>query len=371
MVSFPTQFDFRTPLPRTIKPDETVELKARLRTPDRAGAYQLRWDMVHEGVTWFASQDDPGLVIPISVTALVAVPATTIPQPAVTTGPAQPVTLEVEDISGTLPDHPTQAYPMRTHADIKRIIIHHTATPANITVQRIAEFQVKNKGLPGITYHFCITPEGKVYQTQYLETVSAHAGEHSQDSVGVCLIGNFTTASPPKPQLDATATLLAQLAAMLGLSADQIFGYSEIVKTQSPGATWPKWKGPLLTEVRRLMSSSKPITAPKPQPAVEKTIEHYMLFYHRTPQDWAEWDLQGALDYIARFKPVIGFDVQQAKAAKYVTIVGGVGGVSANAERILRDAGCQVERIAGATETETRQKLQRLTAEGKRFEQMK
>jgi hypothetical protein len=259
---------------------------------------------------------------------------------------------------------------MRTHADIKRIIIHHTATPANITVQRIAEFQVKNKGLPGITYHFCLAPEGKAYQTQYLETVSAHAGEHSQDSVGVCLIGNFTSAAPPKPQLDATAPLLAQLALMLGLSADQIVGYSEIVNTQSPGATWPKWKGPLLTEVRRLMNSSKPISAPKPQ-AAEKAIEHYLLFYYRTPEDWAEWDLQGALDYIAKFKPAIGFDLQQAKAAKYVTIVGGVSGVPANAERILRDAGCQVERIAGETETETRQRLQKLAAEGKRFEGIK
>jgi hypothetical protein len=368
MVSFPSELDFRTPLPKNISPDETVELQARLRTPDTPGSYQLRWDMVHELVTWFTSQGDPGLVIPITVTAAAAQPA---PTPPTATAPAAPITIEAEDVTATLAQNPAKSYPMRTHADIKRIIIHHTATPPNITVERIADFQVKNKGLPGITYHFCITAEGVVYQTQYLETVAAHAGAHSQDSVGVCLIGNFTSSSPPQTQLNALAPLLAQLATLLGLTVEQIFGYNEIVNTQSPGATWPQWKRPLLTRVGRLMRSSKPITIPRPKVTTEKSIEHFMLFWHRNPDDWGQWDLQGAFDYIARFKPVIGFDIQQAKAAKYVTIVGGPGGVPANAERILRDAGCQVERINGASETETRQILQKLAAEGKRFSQLK
>jgi hypothetical protein len=308
------------------------------------------------------------LVVPVTVTAPAIQPETPEPKPS---APPLPVTIEAEDITATLADHPSRVYPMRTHADIKRLLIHHTATPPNITVQRIAEFQVKNKELPGITYHFCITAEGVVYQTQYLETVSAHAGPHSQDSVGVCLIGNFTSSPPPRAQLDALAPLLAQLALALGLSADQIFGYNEIEKTQSPGATWPQWKGPLLTRVRRLMSSSKPISVPKPKPAAEKTIEHFMLFWHRRPDDWAEWDLQGAFDYIAKFKPVIGFDIEQAKAAKYVTIVGDTNGVPGNAERILRAAGCQVERISGSTESETRRILQKLAAEDKRFNELK
>ncbi len=366
-VRLPTNLDFRTPLPQTIAADGTVELQARLRTPDKPGNYQLRWDMVHELVTWFAGKGDPGLVLPITITAPVAVPTTEL-------APAVPVSIEAEDVSATLTQHSSKSYPMRTHADIKRIIVHHTATPPNVTVQRIAEFQVKNRGLPGIAYHFCVTDQGRVFQTQYLETVSAHAGAHSQDSVGVCLIGNFMNAAPPKTQLNATAPLLAQIATMLGLSADQIFGYNEIVTTGSPGATWPTWKKTLLTRVRRLMRSGKPISIPKPTPATApagKSIEHYMLFWHRSPVDWAEWDLQGAMDYIAQFKPTIGFDVEQAKSAKYVTIVGGSGGVPTNAERVLRAAGCKVERIAGKTESETRKILQQLTAQKKRFKKLK
>jgi len=370
IVSFPSNLDFRTSLPRRVRPGEQVDLRARLRTPDTPGSYQLRWDMVQEQVTWFSSQGDPALILPISVTAAAITGTSSFA--AITTAPAVPVTLDSEDVVATLIHNPAKQYPMRTHADIRRIIIHHTATPANVSVERIAEFQVKNKDLPGITYHFCVTAEGRVYQTQYLETVSAHAGTNSQDSVGVCLIGNFTSTPPPQAQLDATAPLLAQLATMLGLTTDQIYGYSELVTTGSPGATWPSWKQGLLARVRRLMRSGKEITIPQTTTTpAGKAIDHYMLFWYQTPDKWAEWDLQGAFDYIARFKPTIGFDLEQAKAAKYVTIVGGEGGVPAAAEGVLRAAGCQVERIAGKTEAETRGMLEQLVAQGKRFRSLK
>lgn len=364
LVSLPSHLDFRTPLPQTLTTGETVELQAKLRTPPEPGRYRLRWDMVHEMVTWFSSQGDPGLVVPVKVTAPTR--EATGPEPELT-APERPVTIHAKDVTAALAQHPSIRYPMRTHADIKRIIIHHTATPSNISVERIAEFQVTNRELPGIAYHFCVTDSGEVYQTQYLETVAAHAGKNSADSVGVCLIGNFTDSPPTTLQLNATAALIAQLAKQLGLGIDNIFGYSEIVVTQSPGATWPQWKKPLLTKVSRMLKSDKPIPPSKPGLVGGKTIEHYMLFWYRNPDDWAEWDLQGALDYIARFRPAIGFDIEEAKSAKYVTLVGDKSSIPPNAERVLQRAGCKVERIAGKTEAETRQILQELVSQGKRF----
>ncbi len=288
-----------------------------------------------------------------------------------TLAPSIPVSLEAEDITDSLADDLTRQYPMRTHADIKQIVVHHTATAPNITVQRIAEFQVNNKDLPGIIYHFCITAEGVAYQTQYLETIAPHAGpDHSRTSVGVCLIGNFMTTPPPKEQMQTTAPLLAQIALMLGLSADNIVGYNEISTTGSPGATWPTWKKKLLTSVRRYMRSGKPIKVPKrkvPAVAGGKPIEHYMLFWHNSSDDWAELDIEGSMSYIARFTPTIGFDVEEAKTAKYVTIVGDVARIPASVEQVLRAAGCKVERVDGQTEVGTRLILQQMAAQGRRF----
>ena len=92
-----------------------------------------------------------------------------------------------------------------------------------------------------------------------------------------------------------------------------------------------------------------------------------MLLWHHGAGDWAKWDLMGALEYIGQFPVTIGFSVEEAKSAQYVTIVGGTGGVSAEAEQILQAAGCRVERLAGATETDTRRLLEQLSAQGRRF----
>ena len=358
MVAFPPDLNFHTSLPSDVPSGGTVTLSARLRTPDTAGTYHLRWDMIHENVTWFTTQGDAGLLIsPVTV------------KPGVEIAPTVPATtVQIQDVSANLAKSSTSQYPRRSRSAIRRIILHHTATPANVSVERIAEYQVNTQGRPGIAYHYCLTNQGVIYQTQPLEVVSAHAGKFSDDSVGVCLIGNFTSAPPPQTQLDATAALLAKLATELGISVDQIFGYSDLVTTGSPGATWPTWKGPLLDKVRSLMTSGVSVTpTPTPTPTA-KPIEHYMLLWHHGAGNWAEWDLRGAIDYIAKFPVTVGFSIEEAKWAKYVTIIGGTkGGVPAEAEQILRAAGCQVERLAGATETETRRMLEELATQGRRF----
>ncbi|MEW5960465.1 MAG: TIR domain-containing protein [Chloroflexota bacterium] len=127
-----------------------------------------------------------------------------------------------------------------------------------------------------------------------------------------------------------------------------------------------------LPPIKGEQSELKPAIIESPQGAesnkIQKTIEHYMLFWHRGPDNWAQSDLQGAFAYVARFpETTIGFSLEEAKSAKYVTIIGGPGGVPVEAEKLLRAAGCQVERVVGATETETRHMLEQLAAQGKRF----
>jgi len=369
--------DLHTPLPSDVPPGGSVTLQAQLLTPPTPGMYHLRWDMIQEGVTWFTTQGDQGLLVsPVTIAAGATIPTT----PATT-----PSLIQIEDISATLPQNTANPYPRRSQSAIRRIILHHSATPASVTPQRIAEYQVNNQGRPGIAYHYCIDAAGKAYQTQPLEVVSAHAGNYNEDSVGVCLIGNFSSEIPPQPQLDATAAVLAQVATQLGLTTDQIVGYSDLVVTGSPGATWPQWKGPLLAQVNQLMASgvsttpptttAPPTTTTTPPttttPAAGKTIEHYMLLWHNSATDWAEWDLRGAIDYIGAFAPTVGFSIEEAKSAQYVTIVGGTGGVPASAEQTLLAAGCQVERLSGPTETDTRRELDQLVVQGKKYKSLR
>ena len=68
-----------------------------------------------------------------------------------------------------------------------------------------------------------------------------------------------------------------------------------------------------------------------------------------------------------RFRPTVGFSVQDARNAEYVTIVGNEAGISAAEEKSLRNSGCKVERIAGRDEEETSRMLAELANLGRRF----
>lgn len=362
MVQLPSELDFRTPLPIDVQPNMSVTLRAMLRTPDAPGSYRLQWDMVHELITWFSTQGDPGLIVEgITINPVVTAPT-----------PAQPgLMAQISDISASLATNSqARAYQRRSQGAIRRLIIHHSATSPNLTVQRIAEFQTQRQNKPGIVYHFCLTAQGEIFQTQPLEVVATHAGAHSADSLGICLIGNFMDTPPPTPQVDAAATLLAQLASELGLSLNPgtVLGYQELVNTQSPGATWPAWKSNLISQAQAIQAGLPAAPAPAPVPATyPKVIEHYLLLWHQGPDNWAEWDLISAIEYIGQFRPMVGFSVEEAKHAKYVTIVGGPGGVPGDTEKFLRAAGCQVERLGGRTQEETNQMLYDLLAQGRRF----
>ena len=124
----------------------------------------------------------------------------------------------------------------------------------------------------------------------------------------------------------------------------------------------------MLAKVEALGLETTPVPGPSPDLELPiKPIEHYMLFWYHRPDHWADWDWRGARLYIEKFSPTAGFSAEEARFAKYVTIVGGPAGVPAEVETTLRSAGCKVERVAGATEAETRQILEDMATSGQRF----
>jgi len=60
----------RTALPSDIAQNQETALGAILIAPKTPGTYTLRWDLVAEGMTWFADAGNPPLVVPVFVTAV-------------------------------------------------------------------------------------------------------------------------------------------------------------------------------------------------------------------------------------------------------------------------------------------------------------
>jgi len=77
---------------------------------------------------------------------------------------------------------------------------------------------------------------------------------------------------------------------------------------------------------------------------------HYLKHYLLLPgYEWgvSDWYLEVARPYIKKFKPTIGFSMEEASLANHVTVVGNVPGFTREALELLKSAGCEVEWIDG------------------------
>jgi hypothetical protein len=270
----------------------------------------------------------------------------------------------IQDVVDKLPRNPNKHYSTRKLKEITHITVHHSAAPANIPLVKIARYHVEDPShqWPGIGYHFYIGPDGTIFQTNRLETVSYHVKYNNDYTVGICFAGNFNHAVPTPAQVNSGARLIAWLMQELDIPLENVKGHKEYPKntTNCPGEQWLKgerWKDDLRARIQAVLRGEWP---------VPKVMEHYVLFW-QTPDAWAKQDWLNAINYIGRFRPTAGFSVDDAMAARKVTIVGGPLGVSQEVEAKLVEAGCQVERLAGANEEETKAILDDLAKRGTPF----
>jgi hypothetical protein len=162
----------------------------------------------------------------------------------------------IQNITDQLKRHPSQQFQTRSLDQIQMVIIHHTAVAPTVGAERIAEHRVDKQGWPGIGYHYFITADGQIQQTNELTTVATHAGNYNPIAIGVCFAGDFTATVPSPEQIKAGAQLIAWLIQQRQLSLASVFGYKELINTQSPGLQWDsgaRWGDQLRAEIEALL----------------------------------------------------------------------------------------------------------------------
>lgn len=182
-----------------------------------------------------------------------------------------PVGLErpsIQDLTDTLPRHPRRRYPQRYLSDIQQVVVHHVdgndvrlSVPlTSVTPQYLATYAVEDLGWPGIGFHFVVSADGIIFQSNSLASISHHAAQANSQSVGVCFLGTFDAGVPPPVQLRAGAQLIAWLLQELNIKLDQVVGHHEVLGEETvsvtgitcPGRQWlegKNWKNLLLREV--------------------------------------------------------------------------------------------------------------------------
>jgi len=189
-----------------------------------------------------------------ATTTAPAVTTTVVTPPPVTAPAIAPPPME--DVTTRLRRHPVKRFDRRTLDQIQYLVIQHSVLPGDFPPEKIANYLVEKRQWPGIGYHFYITSDGKIYQTNRLETVCYFAGASARyNPLGVCICfaGNFTDEVPTAAQLSSGGKLLTFLMQELHLPLESIRGHKEFVVTQSPGNQWDggrKWKDMLLAEVK-------------------------------------------------------------------------------------------------------------------------
>jgi len=167
--------------------------------------------------------------------------------------PAEPLPLVVSAPRATATNLPEELRPRAgvEPRDWRAIVIHHAAVRSGDAAS-INKMHLSN-GWDGLGYHFVIG-NGTLSGDGQIEVgfrwrdqlKGAHARARPGDdnrwnlhSIGICLVGDFTTYAPSPRQMDALVFLVRALMAEYGISADNVFPHSFVHATECPGARFP------------------------------------------------------------------------------------------------------------------------------------
>lgn len=109
---------------------------------------------------------------------------------------------------------------------IRMIVVHHSATETGNS----AFFRVLHRVVNGwndIGYHFVIgngsfTGDGEIEEGRKLPFRGAHAKGANEDSIGICLVGNFNRGTPSDAQMISLGLLMKKLIAEYSIHRDSI-----------------------------------------------------------------------------------------------------------------------------------------------------
>ncbi len=125
---------------------------------------------------------------------------------------------------------------LQKRTETKFIIVHH-AEASRCSVEDIHRWHQNDNGWAGIGYNFFIRKDGTVYQGRPTDTVGAHAQGYNQNSVGICLEGNYEIEQIPTIQGDVLVELLIYLQRQF--PGARVLRHRDVNQTKCPGENFP------------------------------------------------------------------------------------------------------------------------------------
>jgi len=137
--------------------------------------------------------------------------------------------------------------PKPTKHKLDFIILHHTATDRDTTTFTAVndfhrqQWAFKSKLGFYIGYQYFITANGRVYQGREDLEEGAHTKGHNQNTIGICLTGDFDTEYPTHEQLVSLNKLLDTLQDKYDIDVANIRGHRNFTQKTCPGDHLFQW----------------------------------------------------------------------------------------------------------------------------------
>jgi len=122
---------------------------------------------------------------------------------------------------------------------INRIIIHHSGVDVDQSAKIIHDYHVNSNGWPAIGYHFVVRYNGDIERGRPLNRTGAHTANNNNDSIGICVTGNFSTTNllGRPEQYNALVELVKYLLKLYpGIAIKK---HNDYTNTQCPGNLFP------------------------------------------------------------------------------------------------------------------------------------
>jgi len=164
---------------------------------------------------------------------------------------------------GDCPPNPNPVF-----TDVTHLIVHHSDTPNAAddwpaVVRAIWNFHVNGNGWSDIGYNYLVDPRGVVYEGRGNDVLGAHFCGQNTNTLGVCVLGDFTAVAPSLQARLVLAELLAwktcdigadaldsAFHAPSGLNLPHISGHRDGCATSCPGDQFY----PLLPDLRQYVN---------------------------------------------------------------------------------------------------------------------
>lgn len=127
--------------------------------------------------------------------------------------------------------------------NVNCVIIHHSLTKDSDTVswEAIRKYHINTKGFRDIGYHYGIELVGgeyKIFKGRAENEVGAHTLGMNDESIGICLVGNFDDVKPCDAQLNKLYELLEDIFKRYGKLPTYPHNHFASYKT-CPGTNFP------------------------------------------------------------------------------------------------------------------------------------